>query len=266
MSMALRLREWRDLPYGRSRPLVFHVLTRQPDGDRGLQVFRDLVRQGAALAPAGSRDDCWARGGCGGALFEDDTRAGDDRFLFFKTGAPYGGERRTILPAGLGYLAHPAVAFDLEDLFDAGRVGWRVVDIAGMFPTLKARRVPLREFTERFTVWRPETVRHLCRTECDLLAGMPDLPALEAAIDGVARILERHLRPDDPVLGEMRERLDPVGLAAALTSGYGGLRPGFDEGTSAEVLLEGSLPLSMAEFYLDGQAGRWRPMEDLFHG
>jgi hypothetical protein len=254
-----RLVGMRGLPFNRWRPYVFHLLTRQPFDREGLEALSRLVRRGASLAPAAGRSSGW--GGSGGNLGAEDVEAGDDRFLFFTACTTYGGAWPTHVRRGSRFESQPAVAFDLEDLFVRGRVGWRYIDFGAVFYLLKKHGIPLRTGVEKLTVWDREAVRKACVLECRATGGRADL---RNVLRGLQGILRRHT--DVGSLGGrgFQEDLDLAsGLFKSFTC-HG--KPGYETGTASEVVLEGAIPLTTARYYLDAVIGRWRPMADLLAG
>jgi hypothetical protein len=250
-------------PRGR---LCFHSLFSLKTLDVAAQFdfFRKLVRDGVRLAPAATRTGTWGGPGPRSISFCDlDLQAGDDRYLFLSPAHPH---------FGMVALGHPAVAFDIDRLASAGPVAWRSRDLLGAYQACRSTAC-LRRLARCMTVTGAVEVKALMH-EHALAIASTDPSTWPERTERVRPLLPPAACLAGRAFAPVRDLYDPAlpfqpRLAAINADEEERLLHRLDYLRVPEVLLEGSVPLCDALFYLDFDPSRpsstrvWREMREL---
>lgn len=210
---------------------VFHTLTGQGTGTEATEFAQGLLARNAAIMPSDKRTEDWTIG-FPGDIEDVDEMAGDDQWAFFRPGEPYTGWR---CDGGI----RVTFAFDVEQLFARGVVGWRPHDLFYAYSGIDhgwSMPRDLRLIAEYATIADQRLVRQLVKASIASLSCPKEGRRLASKL--TPKWVRSHARPG-------------IAKVAKLVS--------WDKSPSlAEVVFNGVLPLRAAHAWQSGTTGRWQ--------
>jgi len=278
-----------EVPFDADDPLVFHVLTTVPSGDRGERRFEQLVLEDAAIAPPDEAARVWGETSAQALMMPRDIEAGDDQWAFFTPLRPF---HHSVASTQGSFARHPAVAYHQSTLERITRPAFRVYDLEWAYARMTSMVDPYNDvpYTDEYedddeppppneealqASAVSEELRAIaeCGTQYDprKASRILHLYALAASkrIPGREALASAHAEDLLPRCDAHEWTAVPEDVSGAIERAWGMLFTRHDHYSAAEavfhreppeVLVGCCVPLRDADFVRDGR-GVWHPVD-----